>query len=72
MTDRTWAFVVRIWREEGTSIRGSLQHVTTGDLHYFSDLEHLLQLLATEIPESATPHPVDDVPTHDFHERRTE
>ncbi|MBI1299547.1 hypothetical protein GC175_31875 [bacterium] len=59
MTERTWAFVVRIWQEDGVSsecgssngalIRGSLQQAATGELHYFNGLEHLVQLLAMQI-----------------------
>lgn len=49
MSQRRYAFIVRLWQEGasavGSSLRGSLQAVDSEKVHYFSSLDEISALL---------------------------
>jgi hypothetical protein len=59
-------FILRIWRESGGALRGSLQTAPAGDLRYFATLNDLLTLLQTTLGEAAAPE-LDDPPAPPQH-----
>jgi hypothetical protein len=52
---RSHLFTVRVWAEElgagQTEWRGRVQHVTSGEVHYFRDWTTLAALLPAMLPE---------------------
>ena len=55
---RSHLFTVRVWAEElgagQTEWRGRVQHVTSGEVHYFRDWITLIALLTAMLPEVDT------------------
>ena len=53
---RSHLFTVRVWAEElgacQTEWRGRVQHVTSGEMHYFRDWATLVSLLTAMLPDT--------------------
>ena len=49
-------FILRIWREAGGGLRGSLQPAPAGEPRYFASLNDLLILLQATLDEPELPN----------------
>ncbi len=52
---RSSDFLVRIKSGKGSSIQGKVEHVRTGQVHYFNDYLELLMLIQDKLDENIYP-----------------
>ena len=48
-------FIIRVQGGEGVSVRGKVEHITTGQVQYFNDFLELLMLMQGKLDEKGYP-----------------
>ncbi len=48
-------FIIRITDDEGTAVKGKIEHIKTGQVQYFDDYLELLMLMQNKLDEQNFP-----------------
>ncbi len=48
-------FIVRVVDDKGTGTRGKIEHIKTGQVHYFEDYLEMLMLIQQKLDEQGFP-----------------